>query len=770
MNSKILESLLSAPETLKSWSNPNSASNLLESLIAQKKVVSAGCNKGETETYFTLLKVWVTCVEQLSPNTALAMVIFLGQGKSFTKLIDMAKDAYDCFSHGTTCDNLFRELLTVDSIYWSDMVTALLLLTRYTPSEATAEQLHKATIRDFKVLQADLRALNLEDEVNPLSTSKVLDLNFSGHILWDRFKHVACRTIPTRRENRHPAALSVISDWLYAELRYYNQMPHFEATDYVFTDLFTPGVTTSWCRNPKTRNKYFKAKALIDTMGICWSDVLRGITYGNKDYAKEVLGNEISHTPMTVMTVPKSATKRRLISPCSPLAAAAGKLLYRMSSRLIEQWNRSDGFLGSKGIQITFKDQLQNREAAYIGSLRGQYATIDLKNASDRNRQSIIYAVFPEYASIQQGLIPLYYELEGSVYPLGSWMLAGDPNTYNSECIYFSIAVAYAIHLVDKYNPTDEVIPYKAKVCGDDIVIHTRYLETLLDVLPIFGCVVNGEKSFADFENLFRESCGGFFKEGFSIQPTFYPRGGIKLTDKGKINTDARWKYDYATDSSSYLSDLDSAIAFSNALVKYPAAWLIYTNYVLEHTDVDITSSSDYAETGLRNPFLHITKKCSNSPHARIVHTHVFYKYDSRITYEPPKGPRFLRGGKKTSNFGEFTNAYRRNYSYDVSYFSKESSEHILERDHLLKDGTILKKGEKLHSNMPRYYKAMQDKNPLADAYLRWHTDGIKPEKTEDYLLFLYLEEALLEDYLLYGPSYPDPLLETLHVSERRRF
>jgi hypothetical protein len=175
---------------------------------------------------------------------------------------------------------------------------------------------------------------------------------------------------------------------------------------------------------------------------------------------------------------------------------------------------------------IDLEDQSRNQEAARLGSITGELATIDLSMASDTLSLNTVLALFPEdWCEVLMRLrSPCYKGIFGyGTYSKFSSM--GNGFTFVLETIIFT-AFCRAVGSSEY------------RVYGDDIVIETNLYTSLLELLKYFGFVPNTEKSFST--GPFRESCGADFIDGVNVRPFYYrasPKSGAdaSMTINGLI-------------------------------------------------------------------------------------------------------------------------------------------------------------------------------------------------------------------------------------------
>lgn len=171
------------------------------------------------------------------------------------------------------------------------------------------------------------------------------------------------------------------------------------------------------------------------------------------------------------------------------------------------------------------EDQVPNRLLAQEGSmlLNESYATIDLSHASDSISLELFKAWF-----IDSAIYPLAFLVRsdrtllptGEVIPLRKWAPMGTALTFTIEVIVFAAITETAIRKCGG-NPDQS----RYRVYGDDIVVERQYYDAVVSELILNGFTPNEEKSFKGMGPLrFRESCGGFYLNGYDVTPVMISR------------------------------------------------------------------------------------------------------------------------------------------------------------------------------------------------------------------------------------------------------
>jgi hypothetical protein len=175
---------------------------------------------------------------------------------------------------------------------------------------------------------------------------------------------------------------------------------------------------------------------------------------------------------------------------------------------------------------IALSDQSKNQQLALEGSQYGNWATIDLKSASDLMSLKLVESVFRHHAEFLQHMIDCrspYVICEGRT-PLNLGKFAGMGNalTFPVQSICFAVIGIASILDVWGLSPTYRNLVRASRcirVYGDDIVIRSEYAHQCVNWLHDVGLQVNVKKSF--LEGNFKESCGVEAFRGVDITPLY---------------------------------------------------------------------------------------------------------------------------------------------------------------------------------------------------------------------------------------------------------
>nr|QDH89505.1 MAG: RNA-dependent RNA polymerase [Leviviridae sp.] len=202
-----------------------------------------------------------------------------------------------------------------------------------------------------------------------------------------------------------------------------------------------------------------------------------------------------------VMTVPKDSRGPRIITeePCEYMYLQQGL------GRKLMSWLETKPL--TRG-HINFTDQTVNQRLALEGSRTGYWATLDLKDASDRLSKMVVSEIFRLKPAVLEALLSIrtpVTQLPSKRYlTLGKFAGMGSATCFPTESFCFWALAVTAIALASNmglYAASDLVY-----VFGDDIIVPVEYSEVVIDGLESVGLLVNRDKSY--YEGDFRESCG----------------------------------------------------------------------------------------------------------------------------------------------------------------------------------------------------------------------------------------------------------------------
>ncbi len=232
--------------------------------------------------------------------------------------------------------------------------------------------------------------------------------------------------------------------------------------------------------------------------------------------------------PVRVISVPKTLKTPRIIAiepTCMQYMQQAllNPLVELLESEVVDGFateNLAYSFLG-------FTDQHPNRELASRASLDRSLATLDLSEASDRVLNKLVIDLLhrnPLFSEAVQATrstracVPLR---NGSVtVNLEKFASMGSALCFPMEAMVFLTLTFLAIEKELAEPLTPKIVKSlrgKIRVYGDDIIVPTEYVSSVIDCLHAFGAKVNVNKSF--WNGNFRESCGGDYYASHDVTP-----------------------------------------------------------------------------------------------------------------------------------------------------------------------------------------------------------------------------------------------------------
>lgn len=201
-------------------------------------------------------------------------------------------------------------------------------------------------------------------------------------------------------------------------------------------------------------------------------------------------------------TVPKDALKRRgiCIEPSINVSLQLGVGRY-LKSRL-----RSSGLDLLNGQEI-------HRSIACSASRSGEFATIDLSNASDTICTEFVRLCVPgDWHTLLNTLRSPTTLISGKTHFLSKFSSMGNGFTFELETLLF----ASVCLTISQLRDCDAVLGNGIWVYGDDIIVPTTISADVVSFLRYLGLEPNYRKTF--LEGPFRESCGGDFFDGVPVR------------------------------------------------------------------------------------------------------------------------------------------------------------------------------------------------------------------------------------------------------------
>jgi hypothetical protein len=213
-----------------------------------------------------------------------------------------------------------------------------------------------------------------------------------------------------------------------------------------------------------------------------------------------------------VVLVPKDSRGPRLIS-AEPL-----EYMWLQQGLGRSIMHHLESFWMTRGC-VNFTNQEINQKLALESSKTKEYATIDLKDASDRVSLQLVRSVFAQCKDLLKSLEALRttgtHLPNGELVPLMKYAPMGSALCFPvmATCLW-SLSVA-AISREKRMQPT--LVGRRIFVYGDDLIIPVDWYPTIREALTSVGLRFNERKSFS--RGSFRESCGVDAFNGVDVTP-----------------------------------------------------------------------------------------------------------------------------------------------------------------------------------------------------------------------------------------------------------
>jgi len=214
-----------------------------------------------------------------------------------------------------------------------------------------------------------------------------------------------------------------------------------------------------------------------------------------------------------VVLVPKDSRGPRLIS-CEPLEYQW--IQQGLGRKLAEYLEFVSTYTRH---HINFTRQEINRGLAQTSSASQRFATLDLKDASDRVSLELVRRVFertPELLRALEACRTTETKLpDGRVITLNKYAPMGSALCFPVEAYIFWVVVVSAV--INGKNMPLENVGRRIFVYGDDIIVPVEWAALSIQGLEAVGLKVNIDKSC--ITGFFRESCGMDAYKGHPVTP-----------------------------------------------------------------------------------------------------------------------------------------------------------------------------------------------------------------------------------------------------------
>lgn len=221
------------------------------------------------------------------------------------------------------------------------------------------------------------------------------------------------------------------------------------------------------------------------------------------DY-RDIQSKLVQESSARVLLVPKDSRGPRLIS-CEPLEFQW--VQQGLGQAIVKHVEHSHLTM----YNVHFTNQQSNQFGALLGSSTGRYATLDLKEASDRITVGLVRMLFPE--PLRRFLLACRSEStelpSGVVIKLNKFAPMG-------SALCFPI-LALSIWALLHSSMSDADARESILVYGDDVIVPTDQTVSAIETLESFGLLINRDKSYS--HGFFRESCGVDAYKGKNVTP-----------------------------------------------------------------------------------------------------------------------------------------------------------------------------------------------------------------------------------------------------------
>lgn len=246
--------------------------------------------------------------------------------------------------------------------------------------------------------------------------------------------------------------------------------------------------------------------------------------------------------PVKVISVPKTLRTRRIIAE----EPAHVQYMQQAISRELTQQLESQTVAGNSRFNLAhyflgFSRQEPNRHLAARGSSRGDLATLDLSEASDRVHIRHVEAMLHGFPFLGEAVFAARSSkaevpaLGLSLWSLRKYASMGSALTFPIEAMVFLIAIFLGIEeKLQRPLERKDILSFRGKVrvYGDDLIVPVDCVPHVLDSLARLGFKVNVNKSF--WNGKFRESCGGDFYDGVDVSIVRFRRSFPR--DRGDVS------------------------------------------------------------------------------------------------------------------------------------------------------------------------------------------------------------------------------------------
>jgi len=210
--------------------------------------------------------------------------------------------------------------------------------------------------------------------------------------------------------------------------------------------------------------------------------------------------------PSRVVLVPKTLKTPRVIAVEPVCMQYAQQGLLQLLVPMLEQHRLTAG-------HVNFTDQTVNQKLALQGSKDGNFATLDMAEASDRVSLAHVEMLLESVPDFRKWVLACRSTRAqlptGDIIPLKKFASMGSALCFPMEAmVFYTTIIASRIRRAGRCPDAHLVYSYSRDVYvyGDDLIVPADEAPAICDDLEAFGFKVNRNKSF--WNGKFRESCG----------------------------------------------------------------------------------------------------------------------------------------------------------------------------------------------------------------------------------------------------------------------
>jgi len=218
--------------------------------------------------------------------------------------------------------------------------------------------------------------------------------------------------------------------------------------------------------------------------------------------------------PVKVISVPKTMKTPRIIAIEPTAMQYAQQAVLGLIQKHVKR-SFLDGFIG-------LDDQTPNQRLACQGSITSELATLDLSEASDRVSSELVSLLLKDHRHFHDATMACRSKRarlrSGEIISLAKFASMGSALCFPMEAAVFLVAIFVGIEKsLDHQLSRRDIKSYlgRVRVFGDDIIVPSDHVRSVIASLESFGLKVNTSKSF--WNGKFRESCGREFYDGAEV-------------------------------------------------------------------------------------------------------------------------------------------------------------------------------------------------------------------------------------------------------------